>query len=265
VGIDPTVHVTPAAPQAFDETTPGNGFVRIPESTGVDYALDGVGKDAGDHVVASGPHAVVATPQFGYVLDGTTSWNLTVKAYVAPAVIDMTGITYPSGAPNAAKEPITVMRDPYQSVEPWVQNGPPMQVDEATDTISFTVPVNTPSTPQGGNMFTGFFPNIAVAIYGTLTNVPANVDVFATMTLSPSLVGQESKFKLSYVSTVYGRPVTVVTPQPVPVTNLNLEATNWGAAVGGHDYQMPGVGAQWTGVTGTGSVTVTMHFTAAAP
>jgi hypothetical protein len=269
VGIDPTVHVTPAAPQAFNETAPGNGFVRIPLSTGVDYKLDGVAKAAGDYVVVAGPHAVVATPQFGYLLDGTTSWNLTVKAFVAPATLDLTGINYPSGSPNAARDPITVMREPFQSVDPWVQTGPPMVVDEANDTITFTVPVNGPNTPLGGNAFTGYFPNIAAAQYQTVVT-PAGADVgyFATVELSPSLVGQESKFTLSFISTVYGRPVTKVqigtVPQTLPINNLNLEATNWGAATGGHDYLIPGVGVQWANVTGTGSFTVTMHFTATA-
>ena len=102
-----------------------------------------------------------------------------------------------------------------------------------------------------------------------VTPARADLSVFATVELSPSLVGQESKFTLSYISTVYGGPVTKVqigtVPQTLPINNLSLEATNWGAATGGHDYLSPRCRVQWANVTGTGSFTVTMRFTRDSP
>ena len=98
MGIDPTVHVTPAAPSKTDQKENASGFITIPGTTGVDYKLDTV-VTAGNHDVAPGPHAVVATPQFGYVLDGgVTGWNLTVKAWV-PFMMTAGAFAFQYGTP----------------------------------------------------------------------------------------------------------------------------------------------------------------------
>ena len=47
-------------------------------------------------------------------------------------------------------------------------------------------------------------------------------------------------------------------------SNLDLETTGWNAAVGGHHFADNGVGVKWAGITGTGSVTITLSFTATA-
>jgi hypothetical protein len=91
--VPPIIEVTAAAPTATDQTANASGFITIPTSVGVDYALDGAAVLAGNHDVAPGPHAVVATAQPGYALLGQTSWNLTVNAYVPPKQIQFIGST----------------------------------------------------------------------------------------------------------------------------------------------------------------------------
>jgi hypothetical protein len=97
--VPPIIEVTPLAPSATHQTATAPGFITIPLSTGVDYALDDIAVAAGNHNVAPGPHTVVAAAQAGYALLGQTSWNLTVNAYVPPQIqfVGSTGREY-SGA-----------------------------------------------------------------------------------------------------------------------------------------------------------------------
>jgi hypothetical protein len=85
--------------------------------------------------------------------------------------------------------------------------------------------------------------------------------------LSPSLAGQESKFRLVYKNTTIYNPVGNVTNPAtlLPVSGFNLRAPNsyWDDAVGGH-YDATGVSVAWTGVTGTGFATITLSFSATA-
>jgi hypothetical protein len=95
------------------------------------------------------------------------------------------------------------------------------------------------------------------------------LEVKVSATLSPSLAGQESQFRLVYQSTVYNNPLSNVSNPPLtlPVTNFDLRGPNsyWDDVVGGHTNPYPGqfetgIAALWSGVTGTGEVTITLTF-----
>ncbi|HEU4527389.1 MAG TPA: hypothetical protein VFT80_05625, partial [Actinomycetota bacterium] len=246
VGFDPTVHATAAAPSKTDQPEGGSGFITIPESTGADYTLDGAPVLAGNHDVAPGAHTVVATPQFGYVLDGVTSWNLTVKPWT-PFTLTAGGYAYQYGTPAG----YPALADPV--------------VDNVAHTITWTQPVNSAANPTYYSYFIGTVPNIPLGSFdvdplalGDKNLANGELGVKVTATLNGDIVGQESKFRLVYQSTVYNNPLSNVSNPPLtlPVTNFDLRGPSsyWDDAVGGHTNPYPGqfetgVAALWSGVT----------------
>jgi hypothetical protein len=83
---DVTVHVTPGIPTATDEVVNALGFITIPGTTGVNYLIDGNLVSAGDNPLPAGNHLVTAEAQPFYILDGATSWPLTINAFVPPDI-----------------------------------------------------------------------------------------------------------------------------------------------------------------------------------
>jgi hypothetical protein len=243
---DVIVEVITGTPTKVDETAVGaGGGINIPLTVGVDYLIDGLVVPGGFNSLAAGDYLVTAEPQFGYALAGQTSWPLTVTAYVNPVTMTLTGSTIKLGSYTAGVTPV---------------------VDNVAQTITWTVPVNSAAPPTACPSFYcayGMFtptPEIEMGRYTTATSVPSDVNVFASATLNGALAGQESKFKLGFRNSVTGTNFQVL--GTLPVSNLNLESTPWNAAVGGHHHTDKGVGVNWAGVTGTGSVTITLSFTA---
>ena len=109
VGIDPTVFVTAAAPSKTNQTEFALGFVTIPESTGATTSWTANRCSQGNHNVAPGTHTV-ALPQFGYVLNGTTSWSLNVKAWV-PFTLTAGGYVFQYGTPAGYTAPVAPVVD----------------------------------------------------------------------------------------------------------------------------------------------------------
>lgn len=74
-----TTPVTAAAPTALDECEPTEGTtpdrVTIPETEGVEYALDGAPVEPGDHAVEGAEAVVTATALEGYALEGDAEWT----------------------------------------------------------------------------------------------------------------------------------------------------------------------------------------------
>lgn len=256
-GIDPIVPATPAAPSRTHQTENASGFVTIPGTTGVIYKLDGTAVTAGNHDVAPGTHTILATPDFGYVLNGTISWNLTVKAWV-PFTLTAGAFAYQYGQPAG-----------YPALTAPV-------VDNVAHTLTWTQPVNGAANPTYYSYFIGTVPNVPLGSFdvapielGDKNLANGELEVKVSATLSPSLAGQENKFRLVYQSTVYNNPLSNVSNPPLtlPVTNFDLRGPNsyWDDAVGGHTNPYPGqfetgVTALWSGVTGTGEVTITLTF-----
>ncbi|HET7902418.1 MAG TPA: hypothetical protein VFL59_14645 [Candidatus Nanopelagicales bacterium] len=75
------VHATATAPAKTDETCTAVGTITIPSVQGVLWALDSVSASPGTYDVAAGSHTVTAAPVPGYVLDGQTTWTVTVAAH----------------------------------------------------------------------------------------------------------------------------------------------------------------------------------------
>jgi predicted ribosomally synthesized peptide with SipW-like signal peptide len=254
---------TAIAPTTVQKSCNANdGGINIPNATGVQYQIEGTPVSAGFNQRNVGAYQVTAEALPGFdtvLLDYPAGgWSLTIVQ--DPACIDFTltgangySFTQPAGYPVA----------------------PAPVIDNVAHTITYTVPVLGAASPTYNcSGFCSATPNVAL---GTFAVTPAalgdnnllngEVTILASAAVSPSLAGQEGQFRLVYKSTVYYNPVGNVTnpPTSLPVSAFNLRAANsyWDDAVGGH-YDGTGVSVAWTGVTGTGYVTITLSFSATA-
>jgi hypothetical protein len=154
-------------------------------------------------------------------------------------------------------------------------------IDNVAHTITYTVPVLGAANPTFNcSGFCGASPNVVLGKFdvsplalGDNNLANGEVGVSASASVSPSLAGQEGKFRLVYQSTVVYNPMGNITATPtlLPVAGFNLRGPSslWDDAVGGHNIPFPGdyetaVSVAWTGVTGTGTVTITLSFSATA-
>lgn len=101
--VPPVIEVTPVAPTATDQTADASGFITIPTSEGVNYALDGVLTAAGTYDRTPASYEVEASAKPGYALapGATASWTLAINPYVPPKVIEFVGVTSSSAAQAA--------------------------------------------------------------------------------------------------------------------------------------------------------------------
>jgi hypothetical protein len=233
-----------------------DGGITIPAAAGVDYFIDDVPAAAGFHQRIVGTYTVTAAAQPGY---------------------DPNLIGYPSGGwilqvvqqaqcVNFTLSATTQLMSPY-----GVAQSPPPVVDNVAHTITWTIPVATPSNPTYTPPLSSSQPNVPYTRY-TVTGLPAGADlgIVASASVSPDLAAQASKFQLRYRSTVYGGPWSPVSNPAsatlLPVMNFDLEGPTslWDDAVGGHHALDNDLLVTWTGLTGgvTGTMTVTMAFTA---
>ena len=243
-------------PTAVEKSCNANdGGIDIPAVDGVDYSIDGVLASSGFNQRDVGTYQVTAAAQAGYdpVLVGYPAGGWSLQVVQSPECVDftLTGSTIMLGGYTAGAAPV---------------------VDNVTHTITWTVPVTTPATPTvciwPCPVLGGPAPDIALGRF-TVTGVPlADVGIVASADVSGGLASEANKFRLGYRSTVYGGPFSdLSTPAqllPVAGFDLNGPSSYWNDPVGGHHATDNGLGVSWTGVVGTGTVTITLSFSATA-
>jgi predicted ribosomally synthesized peptide with SipW-like signal peptide len=267
--------ITPTAVQK--SCNANNGGISIPNAAGVQYLIAGTPVSAGFNQRDVGTYQVTAEalPGFDSVLLDYPAGGWSVQVVQDPSCVDftLTATSVYSGGPTPAGYPAPP---------------PAPVVDNVAHTITLTVPVlgaNSPTWNCSG--FCGAAPNVPITRYdvapaalGDNNLANGEVSILASADVSPSLVGQESKFHLAYQSTVVYNPVGDIRgggnppapPTLLPVTGFDLRGptSHWDDVTGGHYIVMPaqvletGVTVFWSGVTGTGEVTITLSFSATA-
>ncbi len=219
-----------------------NGGITIPSVLDLTYFINGTQAAAGFNQRALGTYAVTAVPAAGHLLTGYPAggWNLTVAnaANVRPVTLTGSSVYIASYA-----------------------TGPAPVVNATAQTLTWTIPINSLSTPTYEPIpYFGFVPNPIIGRF-IATSPGATVGQTVTATVSPSLTSQAAKFNLIYRSVSAGGERTPFTPNKV----LNVAAFAYSTA--GHHATDNGVGVMWTGLTAgsTGTVTVVMSFYATTP
>lgn len=118
----PLTPVTPAEVTSSDVCEPADGAshdtITIPETAGVEYAIDGEPAAAGEHVANGTSATVTATAADGYELDSPAEWTIdftkeacptaapttTTPTTTAPAAAPTTPAAAPTAAPTSAPE-----------------------------------------------------------------------------------------------------------------------------------------------------------------
>lgn len=233
--------VSPTAPTVVAQSAgQTNGGITIPSVPHASYFIGGVAATAGFNQRPLGTYAVTATVDAGYQLVGPASWSLTVAnaANVRPVTLTGSSVYIASYA-----------------------TGPAPVVNAAAQTITWTIPINSLSTPTYEPIpYFGFVPNPIITRF-TATSPGATVGQTVSATVSPSLTSQAAKFNLIYRSTSAGGERTPFTPNKV------LNVAPFAYSTLNHHPTDNGVGVMWTGLTAgsTGTVTIVMSFYAAAP
>lgn len=228
-----------------------NGGITIPSVVDLTYFINGTQAAAGFNQRSLGTYAVTAVAAAGHLLTGYPSggWSLTVAdaANVRPITISQ-ATTYSwngSGSKAAGAAPV---------------------VDNVAHTVTYVVPVNTAATPTAA----GIIYNGPAPVIGNYTYVTTGTTVIvrATATVSSGLTSQANLFRLVYRNGVTGINFvnvpggTLNVPGP-GVNQVTLSSRHQGGANGLFTDNMPGV--MWSGVAGTGSVTIVLTFSATTP
>lgn len=244
---------TAIAPTAVEKSCYANdGGINIPDVEGVDYFLPFFPDPTspGFHQRDMGTYQVTAQAQPGFdsVLLGYPAGGWTIQVVEEPGCIhfDLEGFSLYSGGGTPAGYPTAA---------------PPV-IDNIAQTITWTQSVNGAANPMYTPPLWSSQPNVLLGRF-SVSGFPVGTDFHyvASATVSPSLAGQESKFRLAFQSGTYNNPVVNISSPAtlLPVSAFDLEGPTslWDEATGGHTANN-GVAVLWSGVTGTGFVTITL-------
>jgi len=219
-----------------------NGGINIPAVTHATYAIAGTLVSAGSNARPLGTYQVTAAAAAGYQLSSYPAggWSMTVAE--AANCRAVTGITPKLFYWNTSGSPVAVTPAPTVSGQ----------------TITYVIPVTTASSLVGvGGLYPGSAPTIGNVLYSTTgTTVTAKV----TATVSSGLAGETGKFGLVYRTNISG--LSYGTIGVLPQTGANAWPVNR-HNIGANSDNLPGV--TWSGVTGTGSVTIVVTLAATTP
>ena len=114
------VFVTAAAPSKTNQTEspPGSSRSRRARARLRRWTLCSQGR--GPRTWPPALHTVAALPQFGYVLNGTTSWSLNVKAWV-PFTLTAGGYVFQYGTPAGYTAPSPRWLTTWRTRSTWTQ------------------------------------------------------------------------------------------------------------------------------------------------
>jgi hypothetical protein len=237
------------APTVVQKSCNANdGGITIPAVEGAQYFISGMPVPAGFHQRPLGYWSVYVAPLPGYELEGYPpgGWLLQVTEVPGCVQFTLTGSTIMLGSYTA---------------------GPPPVVNNQAHTITWTFPVNTPDTPMvciyPCPLYGSPLPEIP---HGRFTaSIPeAQLNpILVDVSLSAGLAGQGNKILLGFRNSVVGTNFQVIAS--TPVSGLVLRNSPWNAPSGGHHHTDNAVGIRWAGVTGAGTVTITMTFGASMP
>jgi hypothetical protein len=241
IAVAPTV-----VPQSAGLT---NGGINIPAVVDAQYSIAGVPVSAGFNQRALGTYQVTMVATGGHLLTGypTGGWSLTVADAANVRAITISQMTTYSWNGNGSKVA-----------------GPVPVVDNVAHTVTYVIPINTSATPTvSGIVYSG--PSPVIGNY-TYTTTGTTVIVRATATKSAGLSG-------GTMNLVYRRGVSGISFGNVPGGTLNVAAPgpnlvtiadrHQGGANGLFTDNAPGV--MWSGVTGSGTVTIVLTFSATTP
>ncbi|MDP9467687.1 MAG: hypothetical protein M3P32_02945 [Chloroflexota bacterium] len=228
-----------------------NGGITIPSVVDLTYFINGTQAAAGFNQRALGAYTVTAVPAPGHLLTSYPSggWNLTVAnaANVRSITISQATTYSWNGMGSKAAGPVPV-------------------VDNVAHTVTYVVPITTAATPtMAGIIYYGPAPVIGNYTY---TTTGTTVIVRATATVSAGLTSQANLFRLAYRNGVTGVnfvnvPGGTLNVAAPGVNQVTLPSRHQGGANGLFTDNMPGV--MWSGVAGTGTVTIVLTFSATTP
>jgi hypothetical protein len=227
-------HVTPQPPTATDASCAASGgvtsgFITIPDQTGVEYKIDGTTVSAGKHNEAPGTYTVTAVAKPGFVLDGTTTFTLTIH-----------------GAGDCTGGHVTAVA--------------PIVTDQSCSAAGTVTAGSITLTPV-----TGIDYQIdGVAASGTVVEAPGTYTVTATAEAGFTIDGPTSFTVTVHAAANCGNHVTAVAPivtdQSCSGPGSHTDGSITITAVTGIDYQIDGVPASPGTITeapGTYTVTAT--------
>lgn len=225
-----------------------NGGITIPSVVDLTYFISGTQAAAGFNQRALGAYVVTAVAAAGHLLTSYPSggWSLTVADAANVRPINITAATTHSfdGMGNVPAGPVPV-------------------VNNSAHTVTYVIPVNTAATPTvSGIIYTGSAPIVGNYQY---TTTGTTVIVRATATKSAGLSG-------GTMNLVYRNSTSGVNFTNEPGGTLNVAApginqvtltSRHNGGVGAFSDNAPGV--MWSAVSGTGSVTIVLTFSATTP